>query len=102
MILEAAILQVKPGKTADFERDFAEASVYIGRIGGYLGHELQKCLEDDHKYLLLVKWAALEDHTEGFRGSPEYQDWKKLLHPYYDPFPVVEHFARVYPAESAL
>lgn len=59
---------------------------------GYVSHELQSCIEDGNKYLLLVQWETLEDHTEGFRGSPEYQEWRKLLHHFYDPFPVVEHY----------
>ncbi|MNP60760.1 Antibiotic biosynthesis monooxygenase [compost metagenome] len=95
MILEAAMLQIKPGLTAEFEASFIQASPLIASIDGYLGHELQHCLEDDHKYLLLVKWRALEDHTVGFRESAQYQEWKALLHRYYDPFPAVEHFTSV-------
>lgn len=95
MILEAAMLEVKPGQEAAFERDFATASAFIRRIDGYRSHELQRCLERPNRYLLLVRWRALEDHTVGFRGSPEYQQWKCLLHHYYDPFPTVEHFAAV-------
>lgn len=95
MILEAAMLQVKSGLTSDFEQSFKEASRLISSIEGYMGHELQKCLEDDHKYLLLVKWEKLEDHTIGFRESSQYQTWKEMLHPYYSPFPVVEHFSRI-------
>lgn len=95
MILEAAMLQVKPGFTSDFEQSFKEASSLISSIEGYIEHELQKCLEDDHKYLLLVKWEKLEDHTIGFRESSQYQTWKAMLHPYYSPFPVVEHFTRI-------
>ena len=53
---------------------------------------LQKCIEVDNRYLLLVYWQTLEDHTVGFRRSPEYQTWKKLLHHFYDPFPTVEHY----------
>ncbi|MOA65193.1 hypothetical protein D3C78_1914890 [compost metagenome] len=64
---------------------------------GYVHHELQKCLEKENKYVLLVRWETLEDHTIGFRGSEEYQAWKALLHHYYDPFPVVEHFVSVIP-----
>jgi hypothetical protein len=37
----------------------------------------------------------LEDHTIGFRQSAAYQEWRKLLHHFYDPFPVVEHFRKV-------
>ncbi|UQZ34699.1 antibiotic biosynthesis monooxygenase [Paenibacillus sp. PK3_47] len=95
MILEAAMLHIKPGLTAQFEESFRQASTLISSIDGYLGHELQHCLEDDHKYLLLVKWRSLEDHTVGFRESAQYQEWKALLHKYYSPFPVVEHFTSV-------
>lgn len=95
MITEAALLQVKPGMAREFEQSFREASPLIASIDGYLGHELQHCMEDDHKYLLLVRWRSLEDHTVGFRESPQYQEWKALLHHYYSPFPVVEHFTRI-------
>lgn len=92
MILEVAILDVKEGQQEQFERDFLIARRSISRIKGYAGHSLRKCLENRNRYLLLVDWNTLEDHTIGFRQSPEYSEWKKLLHHYYDPFPVVEHF----------
>ncbi|AYB43301.1 antibiotic biosynthesis monooxygenase family protein [Paenibacillus lautus] len=95
MILEVAMLHVKPGQTSDFERSFQVASGIISKMKGYIHHELKRCLEDDHKYILLVKWETLEDHTIGFRESEEYQEWKQRLHHFYDPFPVVEHFEEV-------
>ncbi|WP_340021118.1 antibiotic biosynthesis monooxygenase [Paenibacillus sp. FSL K6-1096] len=95
MITEAAMLQVKPEQTRQFEQSFREASPLIASIDGYLGHELQHCLEDEHKYLLIVRWRSLEDHTVGFRESAQYQEWKALLHHYYSPFPVVEHYTQV-------
>ena len=95
MILEVATLDVRPGQEAAFENAFAEASAIIASMPGYIAHELQRCVEKQNRYLLLVKWRALEDHTVGFRGSAEYQRWKALLHHFYDPFPVVEHFERV-------
>lgn len=96
MILEAVMLQVKPATEANYEDTFRQASKIISSMSGYISHELQRCMEVKGKYLLLVKWETLEDHTIGFRESSEYQEWKKLLHPYYDPFPVVEHFEKVY------
>ncbi|CAM2948643.1 antibiotic biosynthesis monooxygenase [Prescottella defluvii] len=57
--------------------------------------ELSRCLERPDAYLLLVEWDTLEDHTEGFRGSSEYQEGRRLLHHFYDPFPTVEHYVRV-------
>ncbi|MBS4213818.1 antibiotic biosynthesis monooxygenase family protein [Neobacillus rhizophilus] len=95
MILEAAMLQVKPGMEQEFEGAFRKASTIISSMKGYIIHELQRCLEVEGKYLLLVQWETLEDHTVGFRESLEYQDWKKLLHHFYDPFPTVEHFKKV-------
>ncbi|UKS28982.1 antibiotic biosynthesis monooxygenase [Paenibacillus sp. HWE-109] len=92
MILEVAILPVIAGKNAEFETAFRQASSIISSMKGYISHELQTCMEDNNKYLLLVKWETLEDHTVGFRGSAEYQEWRKLLHHFYDPFPVVEHY----------
>lgn len=92
MILEVAMLQVKPGLTRDFELNFKKASSIISKMRGYINHELQKCIEDKNKYILLIRWETLEDHTIGFRRSEEYQEWKKLLHHFYEPFPKVEHF----------
>jgi len=96
MILEAAMLNVKEGMESEFEQAFAEASSIIASKKGYIEHELQRCMEDVGKYLLLVRWQTLEDHIIGFRQSAEYENWKKLLHHYYDPFPTVEHFKSVY------
>ena len=79
----------------NFQSDFAKAGQYISSIKGYAGHTLQKCIEQDNKYVLLVNWEAIEDHTIGFRQSAVYQQWKSLLHHYYDPFPVVEHYEMI-------
>ncbi|MGA8007287.1 MAG: antibiotic biosynthesis monooxygenase [Burkholderiales bacterium] len=92
MILESAILDVKPGQTREFEAAFAKAQTIIGASPGYIAHELQRCIEKPNRYLLLVRWQTLEDHTDGFRKSGPYQEWKRLLHHFYDPFPIVEHY----------
>lgn len=95
MILEVAILNVIPGQEVEFEAAFAKASTIIASMHGYRSHRLERCLEVTNKYLLLVEWDALEDHTVGFRGSDAYAEWKSLLHHFYDPFPTVEHFTPV-------
>lgn len=95
MILEVATLDVKPGTEADFEKTFAQAQKIIVAMRGYISHELRHCIERESRYLLLVNWQTLEDHTEGFRESAEYQQWRELLHHFYDPFPTVEHYSPV-------
>ncbi|ACO46660.1 antibiotic biosynthesis monooxygenase [Deinococcus deserti] len=95
MILEIARPTIRPGQTAAFETAFREAQQIIRGMSGSLRHELQQCLEDDHRYALLVWWETLEAHTMGFRSSTEYQQWRALMHHFYDPFPAVEHFVAV-------
>jgi heme-degrading monooxygenase HmoA len=91
-ILEVAILNVRAGSGAAFESSFAQAAPIIAASPGYISHELRRCTEVSDRYILLVRWRSLKDHTVGFRGSAAYQQWKALLHHYYDPFPVVEHY----------
>lgn len=92
MVLEMAVLQVKPGEAGAFQEAFRTAEPIISNAIGHLSHELHRCLEDQNRFLLLVRWQTLEDHTNGFRGSPDYQRWKALLHRFYDPFPEVFHY----------
>ena len=91
-VLELAILDVKPSLEEPFEAAFERAERILAAADGYLGHELQRCVEKASRYVLLVRWETLEHHTEGFRGSPVYAEWSALLHSFYDPFPVVEHY----------
>jgi len=95
MILEMAVLNIMQGQTSAFESAFATASEIIASMPGYISHQLQRCIEDENRYLLLVQWKTLDDHTVGFRDSIQYLEWKRLLHHFYDPFPVVEHYTVV-------
>jgi heme-degrading monooxygenase HmoA len=96
VILEVAILDVKPGRETEFEATFEKAQKIISSMHGYVSHQLQNCVENSSRYILLVNWETLEDHTIGFRESVQYQEWRSLLHQFYDPFPVVEHYQSVY------
>lgn len=98
MILEVANLQLIPGQEAEFEAAFAQAQTIIAAMDGYISHDLQRCLENPSHYLLLVRWTTLEAHTVGFRSSAQYQQWRGLLHHFYDPFPEVLHFEQVSPS----
>ncbi len=96
MILEVAILNVRAGESVEFEQAFSEAQIIIASMPGYVSHQLLRCLETPDQYLLLVRWRTLKDHMEGFRQSAPYQDWKRLLHHFYEPFPTVEHYEQVF------
>lgn len=95
MILEVAILKIIPGQEMQFEEDFKVAGQYIALTKGYVRHSLKRCIEEKNKYILLVDWETLDDHTTGFRQSEQYLKWKQLLHHYYDPFPIVEHYETI-------
>lgn len=92
MILEVAVLNIKEGLSAEFEKAFENAQLIISSMKGYISHQLKKCIGENNKYILLVEWENLEDHEHGFRKSEQYQQWKALLHHFYDPFPIVEHY----------
>ncbi len=95
MILEHAILPVIPGREAEFEAALAEAVPIIAAVPGFVDLQVSRSIESPSVYLLLVHWESVEAHAVGFRGSPEYARWRELLHHFYEPFPVVEHFAEV-------
>ena len=96
MILEVAVLNVRPGLSGEFEVAFGKAQAIISSMPGYISHELQRCLENSDQYILLVRWESVEAHEIGFRQSPQYQEWKALLHHFYSPFPTVEHYESVF------
>ena len=94
MILESAVLDVVPGQREAFLTAFGRARPLIAAQPGFLALRLLPCLDAGHesRFLLQVEWERIEDHTEGFRRSPEYPRWRELLHRFYDPFPLVEHY----------
>ena len=95
MILEVAMLNIIPEKAEAFEVAFSKAREIISSMKGYISHDLQKCIENNNQYILLVNWETVEDHEIGFKKSKKYQEWKKLLHHFYDPFPTVQHYKSV-------
>jgi heme-degrading monooxygenase HmoA/predicted GNAT family acetyltransferase len=95
VILEVAILNVRPGQLAPFEAAFAQARRIIAAAPGCLSYELHRCQEVDGQYVLLVRWDSVASHMEGFRKSAAYPEWKRLLHHFYDPFPTVHHYDEV-------
>jgi len=97
-VLEHALLQVRPGHEDAFERAIAEAIPLVASTPGFRGIRVSRGVESPASYLLLIGWDSVEAHEVGFRGSPQYARWRELLHQFYDPFPVVEHFVAV-PAE---
>jgi heme-degrading monooxygenase HmoA len=92
MIIEHVHLNIKPNRNHAFEEAFQKAKSIIYPMAGLNAVQLIKNIQDDHHYILLIFWDCIEDHTEGFRKSEAYQEWKALLHPFYDPMPMVEYY----------
>jgi heme-degrading monooxygenase HmoA len=95
MILEVAVVQVKAGEGRRFEEAFPQAEKVIAQAKGYVSHELRRSIETRDRYLLLVRWETLEAHTEGFRGSPLFQQWRAVIGAFFDGAPLVEHYQDV-------
>jgi heme-degrading monooxygenase HmoA len=92
MILEHALLQVRTGEEKAFEAAMAEARPLIAASPGFLGIEVRPAVETQGLYLLLVRWESVADHRDGFRRSARYEQWRALLHRFYDPMPDVTYF----------
>jgi heme-degrading monooxygenase HmoA len=95
VITEHAVLEVVPGEETAFVEAMRKAKALIAASPGFVSLRVERCVERSSCFLLLVEWERLEDHTEGFRGSTAYDEWRTALHHFYDPFPVVEHFEAV-------
>ena len=92
MILELATINIKAGTNTDFESNLEKAQQVIIQSKGYIGHQFQKCIEQDNRYVLLIRWQSLEDHTKGFRESELFKEWRALIGPFFESAPVVQHY----------
>jgi heme-degrading monooxygenase HmoA len=92
VITEHALLEVVPGQEPEFVEAMEQATAIIAASPGFISLRVERCVERPSGFLLLVEW---DTHTEGFRNSEAYQEWRALLHHFYDPAPVVEHFETV-------
>lgn len=92
MILEVASFKIKPGESSQFEAAFLEAAKVICQARGYISHEMQRSVDVPDHYLLLVKWHTRDDHMIGFRESPLFVEWRRLIGAYFAGAPEVEHY----------
>ena len=95
MVLEIAQIDVKPGLEAEFEAGVAKAVPIFRRAQGCNGMALQRSVEKPNRYRLFVQWETLENHTVDFRGSPDFQEWRKLVGHCFERAPEVEHTEQV-------
>ncbi len=92
MVLELAILKIKPNELEGFGQNLEKAQAVINQSPGYLGHEFQQCIETPNKYILLIQWESLEAHEEGFRKSDLFKEWRGLIGGYFAAPPQVDHY----------
>ena len=92
MVLELATVDIKSGTNAAFEEALNKAQYVISKSKGYIGHQFQKCVELDNRYVLLIRWETWEDHTKGFRESELFKEWRALIGSYFEAPPMVQHY----------
>lgn len=95
MVVEIAQIEVKPGMEAEFEAAVTKAAPLFKRAKGCTGMSLHKSYENPARYRLFVQWDTLEDHTKDFRGSADFQEWRKLVGHCFASPPEVEHTQQV-------
>jgi heme-degrading monooxygenase HmoA len=92
MILEIAQFDIITGKEDLFEKASSLAKNVISQSKGFVSIEFQKCIETPTKFLALIKWETLEDHTIGFRESPLFIEWRAILSPFFNSAPMALHY----------
>ena len=94
MILEVADIRIQPGQQAAFEAAIQHGlATVISQARGYLGSKVQHGIEAPERYLLMIEWETLEDHTEHFGGGPLFPQWRAIVGPFFAQPPQVEHFS---------
>jgi heme-degrading monooxygenase HmoA len=96
MILEIATIDIKKGTNDEFEQNLEKAQSVISKSKGYISHQFQKCIEQDNRYVLLIRWQTLEDHTKGFRESELFKEWRALIGLFFEAPPMVQHYEMKY------
>ena len=92
MILEVATLSIHEGQQNAFEAAFPDAAAILASADGYVSHELQRCVENDSRFILLVRWKSVAHHMQGFRQSALFAHWRAILSRYFSTPPSVEHY----------
>ena len=93
MILEIADIRIQAGQEAEFDAAIARGiDAVIAKSKGYVSHQVHKCIETPERYVLMIHWQTLENHTVDFRGSPAFAEWRSIVGPFFAQPPNVEHF----------
>ncbi len=93
MILELADIQIQPGKQAEFEAAIVHGvTTVISHAKAFRGYKINKGIESPERYLLMIFWDTLENHTVDFRESPAFPAWRSIVGPFFAVPPTVEHF----------
>jgi heme-degrading monooxygenase HmoA len=96
MILEIADIRIPPGKQAEFDAAIIHGlTTVLSKSKGFAGYKVNKGVESPERYILMVYWQTLENHTIDFRGGPLFAQWRAIVGPYFAAPPVVEHFELV-------
>ena len=96
MILELADIRIAPGKNAEFEAAIQRgAETVIANAKGFRGYKVNRGVESAERYILMIYWETLENHTVDFRGGPLFPQWRAIVGPFFAVPPVVEHFELV-------
>jgi heme-degrading monooxygenase HmoA len=94
MILELADIRIQAGQQADFDIAIQRGlDEVISKATGFCGYKVNKGIESPERYVLMIFWETLENHTVDFRESPAFLQWRAIVGPFFASPPVVEHFS---------
>jgi heme-degrading monooxygenase HmoA len=102
MILEIADIRIQPGRQAEFDEALQRGlTSVVTRAHGFRGWKVNRSIESPERYVLMIFWDTLEDHTVGFRGGPLFTEWRAIVGPFFAAPPLVEHFTLLGKSQDA-
>ena len=97
MVLEIADIRIATGKNEAFEAAIEHGiATVVSRCTGYRAHQVHKGIESAERYVLMIWWDTLENHTVDFRQGPLFAEWRAIVGPFFSVPPSVEHFSLVH------
>ncbi|MEW6688085.1 MAG: antibiotic biosynthesis monooxygenase family protein [Pseudomonadota bacterium] len=93
MVLELADIRIQPGRQPEFDAAIVKGvETVISKAKGFRGYKVNKGIESPERYVLMIFWDTVENHTVDFRQSPAFQQWRAIVGPFFASPPAVEHY----------
>jgi quinol monooxygenase YgiN len=92
MIVEYTRYRIPEDRRELFVEAYEHAADYLSASPHCLAYELSHCVEDQDHYVLRIEWTSTQEHLEGFRKEPGFQEFFQLVRPFFECIEEMKHY----------